>query len=152
MKRLTAVMLSMLLLMVGQNVALGQSPAGPTTVVKSTFPVADPPPQFQLIEQVVDFPPGSWTPPHSHGGQAFVTIAQGTVSQFSDGKDTTYQKGSTWTETPGHAHQAGNTASGPARDLAVFLLPPGAQQTISGQMANAHDTSIKTQSKPYKFD
>ncbi len=135
-----------------QNLALGQSPQGPQTALKSTFPVTDPPQQFQLVQQVIDFPPGAWTPAHSHGGLVFVTIARGQVTQFSDGKDTVYQTGDTWTEIPGHQHQAGNTTSEPARDLVTFLLPPAAQQTISGQLPNAHDTTIKTSAQLSKFD
>lgn len=152
MKRFSAIVLGVSLILVGQSVALGQPPPGPTTVLKSTFPVADAPQQFQLIQQVVDFPPGAWTPPHSHGGMVFVTVAEGTVTQFSEGKDTPYNKGETWTETPGHMHQAGNPTSAPARDLATFLLPPGAQQTTPQQMVNAHDASIKSTARLAKFD
>lgn len=152
MKRFSAIVLGVSLLLVGQNVALGQAPPGPTTVLKSTFPAADAPQQFQLIQQVVDFPPGAWTPPHFHGGLVFVTIAKGQVTQFSDGKDTTYKTGETWTETPGHVHQAGNLTSEPSRDLATFLLPLGAQQTTPQQMADAHDTTIKSTARLSKFD
>lgn len=136
----------------GRSVALGESPAGPTTAFKSVFPVTDAPQGFQLIEQVVDFAPGAWTGPHSHGGHVFVTVAQGTVAQFSEGKDTLYRKGETWQETPGHVHQAGNPTSAPSRDVATFLLAPGAQQTTPQQVANAHDATIKPVSRLVKFE
>lgn len=152
MKKYIAVTLGLLLVLLGESVALGQAPSGATVDLKSTFPVTDPPQQFQLIQQVVDFPPGAWTSPHSHGGLVFVTIAEGTVTQYSDGKDTTYKKGETWTETPGHMHQAGNVTSAPARDLATFLIPPGLQQTTAGDMPNAHAATIKTNAKLVKFD
>jgi LPXTG-motif cell wall-anchored protein len=144
MKRFTAILLGALLVLVGQNAALGQSPPPPTTAFKTTFPVADPPQEFQLVQQALDFPPGAWTPAHSHGGLVFVTVAEGQVTQFSDGKETTYKPGDTWTETPGHVHQAGNTTSAPSRTLVTFLLPVGAQQTIPAQMVNAHASSVKT--------
>lgn len=138
--------------LVGQNAALGQSPAGPTTALKSTFPVADPPQQFQLVQQVLDFAPGAWTASHSHGGLAFVTVAQGTVTQFGDGKETTFKTGDTWTETAGHVHQAGNATSAPSRTLVTFLLAPGAVQTTPQQMANARDATIKPIARISKFD
>ena len=152
MKRFSAILLGVLLVLVGQNIALGQSPPGPTTALKVTFPVADPPQQFQLVQQVLDFAPGAWTPAHSHGGLVFVTVAQGTVTQLSDGKETTFKTGDTWTETPGHVHQAGNATSGPSRTLVTFLLSPGAVQTTPQQMANAHDATIKPTARISRFD
>jgi quercetin dioxygenase-like cupin family protein len=151
MKRVSAILLGVLLVLVGQNGALGQSPPEPTMTLKSTFPVADPPQEFQVVQQVLDFPPGAWTPAHSHGGLVFVTIAHGQVTQFSDGKETTYKTGDTWTEVPGHAHQAGNTTSTPSRTLVTFLLPVGAQQTIPAQMANAHASTVKTIARVSRF-
>ncbi len=152
MKKLGSILLAMALVLLAQNIALGDTPSGPTTAFKNVFPVADAPQGFQLIEQVVDFAPGAWTGPHYHGGQVFVTVAQGTVAQYSEGKDTTYKKGDTWLETPGHVHQAGNPTSAPSRDVATFLLPAGAQQTTAQQVANAHDASIKPVSRLVKFD
>ncbi len=152
MKKVIPFMLAALLALLGQSIAFGDSPSAPTTTLKSTFPVTSAPQQFQVVQQVLDFPQGAWTPAHSHGGQAFVMIAKGVVTQFSDGKLTTYKVGDTWTETPGHVHQAGNTTSSPARTLVTFLLPPGAQQTTPHDLADARPSTVKTTAVKSQFD
>ncbi len=130
-----AIALGALVLWLAVPVAYGQTPAGPTTVFKTTFAVDNPPSEFDVIQDVVDFQPGAWTTPHVHGGVAYVTVAQGQVTYRGTGKEVDYKVGETFMENPGNPMQAGNRTSAPARDLATFLLPQGAQLTSAADLA-----------------
>lgn len=130
-----AIVLGAFVLVLAAPIAHGQSPAVPTTAFKTTFAVEHPPADFDLIQDVVDFQPGAWTPPHVHGGVAYVTVAQGQVTYRGAGKEVAYMVGETFTENPGNPMQAGNRTSAPARDLATFLLPKGVQLTSAADLA-----------------
>jgi hypothetical protein len=43
-------------------------PPGPVNRFPTRFTIADAPDQFEQVLMVVDFEPGSWTPPHMPGG------------------------------------------------------------------------------------
>ena len=118
---------------------LRQVPPGPTVRFQSTFAPTDPPAQFDLIQQVVDFAPGSYTPPHTHGGQVFVTTLAGemTLRHTSPdgtpaGPDHRAGTGQTWIENPGEFMVVGNAGSTPAPVLVTFVLPRGAPITAAG--------------------
>jgi quercetin dioxygenase-like cupin family protein len=105
-----------------------QAPPGPT--VRHQFraegaTVASP---FEVVHLVLDFGPGAWTPPHTHGGQGIVTVLGGTMTRRVAGVETVYRPGENWIE-PGVVHQAGNDAADPAAVMVTFLLPKGAPLT-----------------------
>jgi quercetin dioxygenase-like cupin family protein len=104
-------------------------PPGPTTVHRLAFAVTDQPATFETIQMVLDFAPGSWTPPHTHGGETFVTVLEGEITVRQYGSETTYRVGEGWRETPGAVHAAGNTTAEKARVFVTFLLPAGAPLT-----------------------
>src|SRR5262249_32609578 len=53
-------------------------PPGPTTRHRVTYEVANPPQgPADVIQVVLDFAPGSFTPPHTHPGPTFVTVLEG---------------------------------------------------------------------------
>lgn len=105
-------------------------PPGPQVPHNHTFEDAH---RFQVVQLVLDFSPGSWTPPHSHGGQGFVTVLNGEMTVREEGNETRYAAGETWVEHPGHFAEVGNPGSEDARILATFLLPEGAALTVAGQ-------------------
>lgn len=118
---------------------LRQVPPGPTVRFQSTFAPSDPPAQFDLIQQVVDFTPGNYTPPHTHGGQVFNTTLAGemTLSQTNPvgmplGPDRLAGAGQTWIENPGEFMVVGNAGSVPVPVLVTFVLPRGAPITAAG--------------------
>lgn len=105
-------------------------PPGPQVPHKHTFEDAH---RFRVVQLVLDFAPGAWTPPHSHGGQGYVTVLEGEMVVREEGSETRYATGETWVEHPGHFAEVGNAGDAPARILATFLLPEGAVLTVAGQ-------------------
>jgi quercetin dioxygenase-like cupin family protein len=86
---------------------------------------------YSLVQQVLDFAPGSQTPKHRHGGPGAITIVQGQLSLDSDGAEKTYNVGDSFTETPGQTLQAFNRGSTALIVVASFLVPDGAQLTTN---------------------
>ena len=118
--------------------AHGQVPPGPTTRHQfraEGIPVQGP---FEIVHLVLDFAPGAWTPPHTHGGQGVVTVLEGTMTRRAEGIETVYRPGESWIE-PGVAHEAGNATTERAAVMVTFLLPRGAPLTTvhgsAGQQA-----------------
>ncbi len=131
--------------------ARAQQP-NPTTVSKSTFPVANPPAQFDLVQEVIDFAPGAWTPVHTHGGQGFVTVVQGELTLLKNGTEQKYSAGQSWVEIPGNEYQGGNTGTVMVRTLVTFLLPKGAKLTTPQKGTSAAPTtSLKPKSSEFHF-
>lgn len=110
--------------------ALGEDGAR-KIIAESRFEVINAPQQAELVQLVVDFLPGAWTSWHTHGGQAVNLVLEGEITLRHVGMEQTYRAGQAWSDSPGQVHAAGNTASGKARLLTNFLLPPGAPQTTA---------------------
>jgi len=104
-------------------------PPGPNFTIQSTFDGQAVPGAYELVQIVLDFPPGAWTPSHTHGGQVFVTVLSGTMTVRDDVGERLYRAGDTWREMPGDHHVAGNATGETARVLGAFLLPQGASLT-----------------------
>jgi quercetin dioxygenase-like cupin family protein len=106
------------------------APPGPTTVHRSTFENVTPLTTFDVVQLVLDFAPGAWTPLHTHGGEALVTVLAGEMTlQVEDGEASTYALGEQWLEVPGAFAAVGNEGTDPARIAVTFLLPTGAELT-----------------------
>jgi len=86
---------------------------------------------YSLVQQVLDFAPGSQTPKHRHGGPGVITVLQGQVTLNADGAEKTYNVGDSFTETPGQTLQAFNRGSTELIVVATYLLPDGAQLTTN---------------------
>lgn len=105
-------------------------PPGPTVVHRSTFENPSLPNEFSVVHIVLDFDSGAWTPVHTHGGGAFVTVLEGEMTVREEGaQDTTYATGETWVERPGEFAAVGNDGEGNARIAVTFLLPNDAELT-----------------------
>jgi quercetin dioxygenase-like cupin family protein len=112
------------------------SPAGNggrTIAAESRFDVTNPAQQVQLVQLVVDFPPGAWTSWHTHGGQAINLVLEGEMTLRHAGMEQGYRAGQAWTDSSTQVHAAGNSGAGKARLLTNFLLPQGAPDTIAVQ-------------------
>jgi quercetin dioxygenase-like cupin family protein len=109
-------------------VALGQQ-ASVTTVIEKRFQAADPPAAAEVLQVVLDFAPGAWTPVHVHGGPAYVTVLEGEMTLRMAGMDQTFAAGEGWIDSPDEPHAAGNEGSVPARLVVTFVLPKGATPT-----------------------
>jgi quercetin dioxygenase-like cupin family protein len=88
-----------------------QLPPGPRTVHQSSMEIASPPATLDAVQTVLDFAPGAWTPPHSHGGDVLITVLAGTMTVRGHDGERTYATGETWIERPGDVHAAGNAGS-----------------------------------------
>jgi len=86
---------------------------------------------YSLVQQVLDFAPGSQTPQHRHGGPGLVTVLQGQVTLSRDGLVRTFNAGDSFVETPGETLQAFNRGSTDLVLAATFLLPDGSQLTAN---------------------
>jgi quercetin dioxygenase-like cupin family protein len=76
---------------------------------------------------LVEYGPGSGSPPHTHARSAFIaaTVLDGAIrSQVNDGPNRVYQAGESFFEMPGDHHRISENASStaPARLLAVFVV------------------------------
>ena len=121
------------------------SPAGNggrTIAAESRFDVTNPAQQVQLVQLVVDFPPGAWTSWHTHGGQAINLVLEGEMTLRHAGMEQGYRAGQAWTDSSTQVHAAGNSGAGKARLLTNFLLPQGAPDTIAVQESPFEPTIV----------
>jgi quercetin dioxygenase-like cupin family protein len=117
-------------------------------IAESRFDVTNPSRQAELVQLVVDFPPGAWTSWHTHGGQAINLVLEGEITLRHAGMEHRYRAGQAWTDSTGQVHAAGNTGSAKARLLTNFLLPQGAPQTTAVQESSFEPTIVYAVSFP----
>jgi quercetin dioxygenase-like cupin family protein len=122
-----------LMLALSSSLAFAQTPPGPAKVYESKITVANPPAQADLIQDVLDFAPGAWTPPHRHGGQAFNLVLAGEVTLRENNTEKVFKPGEGWSDTPDQVHAAGNNGAATARLFITFLLPREAPLTTVQQ-------------------
>jgi quercetin dioxygenase-like cupin family protein len=103
------------------------SPPAPSYRFETQFEVLNPPRAYDVVQLILDFAPGTWTPMHIHGGPGFITIIDGDVTRRTPGTDQVFHPGETWVEEGVHA--AGNASAASASTAAIFLLPKGARLT-----------------------
>lgn len=110
-------------------VAAQEIPPGPTTRHRVTYEVANPPVgAAEVVQLVLDFGSGSFTPPHTHSGPTFVTVLEGEMARRVEGVEQTFRAGQGWVE-PGVVHQAGNTTATRALVLVTAIVSKGAPLT-----------------------
>ena len=134
MKRLTVAIAIAVMLVIAlpHGPALGQQlPPGPSGVYQTKIEVASLPGPFEVIQAVLDFAPGAWTPPHTHGAHTLNTVLDGEITLRQEGTERTFKPGEMWSDHPGVVHAAGNTGTATARLLVVFVLPKGAPLTTA---------------------
>jgi quercetin dioxygenase-like cupin family protein len=93
-------------------------------------------PQGQKLSAVeVDVAPGAAPAPHHHAGSVYVYVLAGTIRLGLGGETPRlYHAGDSFFEPPGSTHAVSENPSKtkPARLLAVFVAPEGAQLTTAG--------------------
>lgn len=105
-------------------------PPGPTSISRSVLEDQTLTEQFDLVQLVLEFAPGAWTPMHTHGGVGVVTVLEGEMTvRMEDGTEQTYAAGEMWLEHPGEHAEVGNAGDAVARVVATFILPEGAELT-----------------------
>jgi quercetin dioxygenase-like cupin family protein len=126
---------------IAATAVLGE-PAAPRVVAEARFTVTNPAAQAELVQLVVDFPPGAWTSLHTHGGQAINLVLEGEITLRQAGIDRLHRAGQAWSDSTGDLHAAGNTGPGKARLLTNFLLPRGAPQTTAERESHLEPTIV----------
>ena len=110
-----------------EGVNTDNAPPGPTTVYKTSLAVTEPLGEFELVQLIVDFPSGTWTPAHTHGGELLVTVLSGEQTvRDAQGGEKVYKAGESFTEYPGEYLEIGNVGQDLVTVSALALLPKGA--------------------------
>jgi hypothetical protein len=78
---------------------------------------------------LLDFAPGAWTPPHTHGGQTLNTVLEGGITLRENNTEKIFKPDEGWFATPEQVHAAGNAGLAKASLVVAFILPKGAQLT-----------------------
>ncbi|MFN8441621.1 MAG: cupin domain-containing protein [Caldilineaceae bacterium] len=103
----------------------------------TSVPVADLTGEFELVQLIVDFPPGTWTPAHTHGGMLLVTVLKGEQTvRDEQGNEKIYKAGESFTETPGEYLEIGNAGQELVTVSAAALLPKGAALSTTKEGIN----------------
>lgn len=82
---------------------------------------------YSLVQQVLDFTPGSQTSKFHNGGPGVITVLQGAVTVNVNGEQTTVGAGDSFTETQYQTQQVFNRGTADAVLVESFLLPDTAQ-------------------------
>ncbi len=110
-----------------EGVSTDNAPPGPTTVYKTSLVVTEPLGEFEMVQLIVDFPSGTWTPAHTHGGELLVTVLSGEQTvRDAQGGEKVYKAGESFTEYPGEYLEIGNVGQDLVTVSALALLPKGA--------------------------
>ncbi|MFC7477301.1 cupin domain-containing protein [Dankookia sp. GCM10030260] len=126
MPRKTIAALAFLLASIAAAVAQGLPPGEARVTQIYAHPLPNLPGK-SLKGVLVEYGPGSGSPPHTHAPSAFIaaTVLDGAIrSRINGGPAQVYQAGESFTELPGDHHGLSENASAtaPARLLAVFVV------------------------------
>ena len=96
----------------------------PVTTFLSRTTLGTQPAEFEVVNVVVDFGPGSYLPLHTHGGPGLVTVIEGEVLFTSAAGAARRGPGGNFLELS-TAHDARNVGTGASTALASFLIRKG---------------------------
>ena len=109
---------------------MAQTPSSsPNAINYAAFPISVAAGTYDLYSVVVDFPPGSGTFRHVHGGPVVVTVISGELVLQRAGAERVLKPGESVIENPGDVHALLNRSGAPARMAAGELIPKGAPET-----------------------
>jgi quercetin dioxygenase-like cupin family protein len=119
--------LTALALVLGTVIATQNAPSARWA---ATYDNLSMPKDFKAMMVVVDFPPGSVFPLHSHGGPVIAMVLEGEITLVQNGVSKVYKPGQSWTEAVGQIHEAHNQGSTKASVAVTYMLPKGAAPDI----------------------
>jgi quercetin dioxygenase-like cupin family protein len=103
-------------------------------------PVAELAGDGEVVQLIVDFAAGAWTPSHTHGGMLVVTVRNGELTvRDEQGTETIYKPGESFVEEPGVYLEIGNAGTDVASVATVALLPTGANLTTTKEGISTDD-------------
>jgi quercetin dioxygenase-like cupin family protein len=101
-----------------------QSTPPPQVVTQAVFEIAEPPVEYEVVHQLLDYAPGSWALAPENEGDTFITVVQGElVARDEAGAETVYAPGATRTEEQGVAVERGSTGGEVVRIVTTTLVP-----------------------------
>lgn len=110
--------------------AAGQTPAPtPVNVATKAFAMTLAAGDYELVNQILDFPPGSGVPQHFHGGPVVVTVLAGELVTADANGERVLKAGDSLLEGTGDKHSVINKTDGTVRVAASYLVPKSAQRT-----------------------
>jgi quercetin dioxygenase-like cupin family protein len=124
-KRLT-ILLALLFLTLGSSSVFGQAVPGPVVRHQFRAAAAPQPAPFNLVQSRIHFVPGAASPVHTHPGQVFTLVLEGSVTFRVQGTETTYKAGEGFIEQPNQEGQALNASAANTTLLVTFLIPKDA--------------------------
>lgn len=98
-------------------------------VATKAFPITLAAGDYELVNQVLDFPPGSGVPQHFHGGPAVVTVLTGELVTADAIGERVLKAGDSLLEGTGDKHSVINKTDGTVRVAVSYLVPKSAQRT-----------------------
>jgi LPXTG-motif cell wall-anchored protein len=104
-----------------------QLPSGLTAVYQARMTVDQPPAQFKVVQDELDFAPGVWVPLHKHGGPAFGLVLEGEFTIHRQGAEEKYKTGESFVEPVNVPHDIGNAGTVKASLFGTILLLPGGE-------------------------
>ncbi len=101
-----------------------QSAPPPQVVTQAVFEIAEPPVEYEVVHQLLDYAPGSWAQAPENEVDTFITVVQGElVARDEAGAETVYAPGATRTEEQGVAVERGSTGGEVVRIVTTTLVP-----------------------------
>jgi len=80
----------------------------------------------EVVIRLLEFPPGSAASPHTHPGDEFAFVLQGTLETIAEGRETRrVSTGDTFHNSRGIIHQARNVGDTPVRLVVTFIVDKG---------------------------
>jgi quercetin dioxygenase-like cupin family protein len=149
MRHRVAVVIVALLLTVGMapTVAADEPPLNTTRYMFRTD-AAIPTGAFEVAHAVFDFVPGAQSLPHTHPGQAFVTVLESAITFRTGGTEKVYGAGESYVEQPGVVGQVVNTSGKKTTLITTLLLPKGAALSTPVAAPTAVAPVVSTPSAP----
>jgi quercetin dioxygenase-like cupin family protein len=80
---------------------------------------------FDIVQQVVEYPSGSFGVQHTHAGPVLIGVLDGEMTVKGGSGDSKVSSGQSLTEVPGKVYQTGNSGSAPAKWVADIFVPAG---------------------------
>lgn len=100
---------------------------GPSEVSLAKYPLTVGSGEFDLVNQILEFPAGTGVGKHRHGGYVVVTVLSGEMTLREKGTEQIIRAGGSWTESPGNLHSVMNAGTTTARVAVSYLIPKGAE-------------------------
>jgi quercetin dioxygenase-like cupin family protein len=82
-------------------------------------------PGREMLQARVDFAPGASFPRHTHPGEEIIYVLAGTLEYEVAGKPVTLKAGDVLFVPSGTVHAARNVGTGPAAELATYIVEKG---------------------------